>query len=75
MIIILLAILWPIFAVIAFLLGFMIGRCGRKLPILDSKLPWTLHWGENAPDDPEPTAADEIHPRPPWSGHRPSGRQ
>ena len=22
--------------------GFFIGRCARKLPIIDSKLPWTL---------------------------------
>jgi hypothetical protein len=24
------------------LFGFFVGRCARKLPIIDSKLPWTL---------------------------------
>jgi hypothetical protein len=25
------------------LLGFWIGRCARRLPIIDDNLPWTLH--------------------------------
>ena len=31
-----------------FLFGFWIGRCARKLPIIDDKLPWTMH-REQAP--------------------------
>ena len=27
-----------------FLLGFMIGRCARKLPVLDDTVPWTMNW-------------------------------
>ena len=36
------------------LLGFWIGRCARKLPIIDDNLPWTLHRGQM------PAAADEL---------------
>jgi hypothetical protein len=25
------------------LFGFFVGRCARKLPIIDDKLPWTMH--------------------------------
>jgi hypothetical protein len=25
-----------------FLLGFMIGRCARRIPIIDNNLPWTM---------------------------------
>jgi hypothetical protein len=25
------------------LLGFFVGRCARKLPIIDDNLPWTMH--------------------------------
>jgi len=32
-----------------FLFGFLIGRCARKLPLVDGTLPWTLHWGEIIP--------------------------
>lgn len=31
-----------------FLFGFWIGRCARKLPIIDDNLPWTMH-REQAP--------------------------
>jgi hypothetical protein len=27
------------------LLGFFVGRCARKLPIIDSYMPWTIHQG------------------------------
>jgi hypothetical protein len=23
--------------------GFFVGRCARKLPVIDDKLPWTIH--------------------------------
>ena len=26
-----------------FMFGFWIGRCARKLPIIDDSLPWTMH--------------------------------
>ena len=27
------------------LFGFFVGRCSRKLPIIDDNLPWTMHRG------------------------------
>ncbi len=27
------------------LVGFFVGRCARKLPIIDDNLPWTMHRG------------------------------
>jgi hypothetical protein len=32
----------------SFMFGFWIGRCARKLPIIDDNLPWTMH-REQAP--------------------------
>jgi hypothetical protein len=26
--------------------GFLIGRCARKLPMIDNHLPWTMHMGQ-----------------------------
>ena len=31
------------------LFGFFVGRCARKLPVIDSHLPWTLHRAEIQP--------------------------
>ncbi len=31
-----------------FIFGFWIGRCARKLPLVDDNLPWTIH-REQAP--------------------------
>jgi hypothetical protein len=28
------------------LFGFFVGRCARKLPIIDNNLPWTMHRGQ-----------------------------
>jgi hypothetical protein len=28
------------------LFGFFVGRCARKLPVIDDKLPWTMHRGQ-----------------------------
>jgi hypothetical protein len=28
------------------LFGFFVGRCARKLPIIDDKLPWTISRGQ-----------------------------
>jgi hypothetical protein len=41
-IILLYLLLLPICSVVMGLLGFWIGRCARKLPIIDDNLPWTL---------------------------------
>jgi hypothetical protein len=27
------------------LFGFFVGRCARKLPVIDDKLPWAIHRG------------------------------
>jgi hypothetical protein len=27
------------------LFGFFVGRCARKMPIVDDKLPWAIHRG------------------------------
>lgn len=43
MIIIYCLLLLPICSVVMGLFGFWIGRCARKLPIVDDKLPWTVH--------------------------------
>lgn len=55
----------PICFVVASLFGFLVGRCGRKLPILDSNLPWTMYRGhrpclpENAEQMPAHTGRPE----------------
>jgi hypothetical protein len=28
------------------LFGFFVGRCARKMPIIDEKLPWAIHRGQ-----------------------------
>jgi len=38
-----LVLILPVSSVIMGLLGFWVGRCARKLPIIDNNLPWTLH--------------------------------
>jgi hypothetical protein len=35
--------LLPICSFVMSLFGFFVGRCSRKLPIIDDKLPWTMH--------------------------------
>ena len=30
------------------LFGFFVGRCARKMPIIDNKLPWAVHRGQAA---------------------------
>jgi hypothetical protein len=36
------ALLWLACSFGLCLFGFFVGRCARKLPIIDSRLPWTL---------------------------------
>ena len=51
------------------LLGFLAGRFGRKLPIVDDALPWTLHWGEIQRDGNRLGAPhDQSLRTPPWPG-------
>jgi hypothetical protein len=38
------------------LFGFFVGRCARKLPIIDSHLPWTMNRAQLPPAD------DDIQP-------------
>jgi hypothetical protein len=42
-------ILLPACSFITFLFGFFVGRCARKLPILDDNIPWTLRRGQLPP--------------------------
>ena len=35
--------LLPVCSLIMGLFGFFVGRCARKLPIVDDNLPWTMH--------------------------------
>jgi hypothetical protein len=30
------------------LFGFFVGRCARKMPIIDDHMPWTIHRGQAA---------------------------
>jgi hypothetical protein len=34
-----------------FVFGFFVGRCARKIPILDDNLPWALHRGQIPRED------------------------
>lgn len=43
MIILFYLLLLPVCSVVMGLLGFWIGRCARRLPFIDNKLPWTLY--------------------------------
>ena len=43
MVILYLMLLLPICSLVMGLLGFWVGRCARKLPIIDDKLPRTLY--------------------------------
>ena len=36
------------------LFGFFVGRCARKLPVIDNHLPWALHRGQIPHSDPIP---------------------
>jgi hypothetical protein len=38
--------LLPACSFIMGLFGFFVGRCARKLPIIDERLPWTMHRGQ-----------------------------
>jgi hypothetical protein len=43
------ALLLPACSFIMSLFGFFVGRCARKLPIIDDNLPWTMHRGQITP--------------------------
>jgi hypothetical protein len=41
-------ILLPACTFITCVFGFFVGRCARRLPVLDDHLPWTLHRGQSS---------------------------
>jgi hypothetical protein len=43
------AILLPACSFAMALFGFFVGRCARKLPIIDDNLPWTMHRSQIPP--------------------------
>ena len=43
--------LWSACSFILCIFGFFVGRCARKIPILDNNLPRALHRGELPPKD------------------------
>jgi hypothetical protein len=47
------------------LFGFFVGRCARKLPMIDNHLPWALHRGQlpRADQDSRPTPNPARWPR------------
>lgn len=47
------------------LFGFFVGRCARKLPMIDNHLPWALHRGQipHADQNSRPTPAPARWPR------------
>jgi hypothetical protein len=54
MIIILIStILWLAYSFFLCLFSFWAGRCARKLPIIDDKLPWTMSRDQDSTGGPE----------------------
>jgi hypothetical protein len=53
------------FAFVLFVFGFWIGRCGRRLPIIDEHLPWTMSRGQAPRCPPDCNARDYIANSPP----------
>lgn len=54
------AILLPACSFAMGLFGFFVGRCGRKLPIIDNNLPWAMHRSQIPPSS---TSADVRLPQ------------
>jgi hypothetical protein len=54
--------IWLLASVGLFLFGLMIGRCARKLPVLDEVLPWTMHWLYTLPIDESQRVLNEQTP-------------
>lgn len=48
-------VLWPTYSFILWVFGFFVGRCARKVPILDDKLPRALYRGQAPRGDPTVT--------------------
>lgn len=57
----------PACSVIMGTLGFWIGRCARKLPLIDDKLPWTLRRNQ------VPAATEDPGKSGPGAGRWPMG--
>ena len=64
------SILWLACSVGLFLFGFFVGRCARKLPIIDSKLPWTLSRDQamRSYEKGKPTC-EHVLEKPSWPGN------
>jgi hypothetical protein len=58
MIIAIYIVLLPVCSFILFIFGFAVGRCARKIPILDNNLPQALHRGQIPFEDPEVTRSN-----------------
>jgi hypothetical protein len=72
MFIVIYTIAWLLSSLGLSLLGFLAGRFGRKLPLLDDALPWTLHWGEILRDESRSARPYDHHPRAlPWPDEPP----
>jgi hypothetical protein len=48
-----------------FIFGFWVGRCARKLPIIDQGLPWTMHRTQSHNCPAECTESDTPPPEEP----------
>jgi len=53
----------PVCSAVMGLLGFWIGRCARRLPIIDDKLPWTLHRNQIPAADTNTAKPEPAPPR------------
>ncbi len=57
---------WLVCSFSLFLFGFFVGRCARKLPIIDSKLPWTLSRDQILRGDERQWTCEQPSGRPRW---------
>jgi hypothetical protein len=59
------ATLLPVCSFILGVFGFFVGRCSRKIPVLDEKMPRVLHRGQLQPKD----SAETRLPNYDWQVH------
>jgi len=57
--------LWLAYSLFLCLFSFWAGRCARKLPILDEKLPWTMSRAQAPRCSPDCKMRDSVPPDPP----------
>jgi len=74
MFIVIYSLVWLAALAVTNLLSFAVGRCGRKLPVIDYGLPWVMHRSAVPPPDDSGvpfgpgTATGEDR----WRGQRPA---